>query len=188
MVLGTAHGDSGWAEGSQATLANSINPDSPHPRGLVGMPTWKGVFGGFCGAKARSSRETHWESRAVSAPTIRTIFQGVVFISPPPSLPSRAQETLAILFATVSWLYFIGRKGSNPARPDAGNARQNFWRAVPAYGRESQTLPGPSENARKIIAVIFLGPAGRMKCALEGRISSEIVPRVSTRSLARWRN
>ena len=152
------------------------------------MPTWKGVFGGSAGRRHGRRGRLIWESRAVSAPTIRTIFQGVVFIFPHPSLPSRAQETLAFFFATVSWLYFIGRKGSNPARPDAGNARQNFWRAVPAYGRESQTLPGPSENARKIIAVIFLGPAGRMKSPQEGPKCSEIVPRVSMRSLARWRN
>ena len=84
-------GNGAWGQrvggGTQPTWANSIKLDSPHPRGLVGMPTWKGVFWGGLQAKALSSRKTHWEFRAVSAPPCRAIFQGVYFLTSLPPCP-----------------------------------------------------------------------------------------------------
>ena len=105
---GSTHGagNGAWGQrvggGTQPTWANSINPDSPHPRGLVGMPTWKGVFGGFC--KRRHGRR----GRLIGSPEpyvprlAGLSFRAYYFSYPTLSLPSRAQETIANILAGFS--------------------------------------------------------------------------------------
>ena len=144
--------------GTAATWANSINADSPHPRGLG-----KALFGGSCGRRlSRRGRLIGSPSPAVprpSGPSFRA------FYILPYALPALPGAGNARNFVCGRFLFsqFRAVKDSNPALPGAGNARQNFGGRFLRQIMNHKRLHKPSENARKLFAGIFLRSAGRIE-------------------------